>query len=278
MQPDKKEDIYLDQENLRFDIASFDQDLSLEELNNHIGFVKQLVASKNPDDLRKRLLNIFSQFGLTDFAFIGCSQNHRPHFLLTSLPKELLACYQSQKLDNYDMALDYLKTDNTSHFYHSDIQQIIEDSQLLTHIFAKNLKIIALYKKFEFNNAYLMPYKASKESLLFSLMAKGATAKEFMALTESCGAVLHLLGDTAIRVYENKFKRHNPAPRKNPKPIRLLTIMAKFDLNLSQAADKLCISIDTANKHMAMAKEMFGSRSQVNAVYRAIQKGLIDFD
>jgi DNA-binding CsgD family transcriptional regulator len=128
-----------------------------------------------------------------------------------------------------------------------------------------------------------MPYKANKatgntESLLFTLVAKGMTSKKFMAITQSRRAVLHLLGNTAIRVYQNKFKSHNPAPRINPKPIRLLTIMARSDLNLSQAAEKLCISIDTANKHMALAKEMLGSRSQANAVYRAIQKGLIDFD
>lgn len=283
MQPDNREGHCPDQENLRFDIADFDQGLNLEELNDHIDFVKQLVASKNPKDLGKHLLNIFNQFGLTDFALMGCPDNHRPHFYLTSLPKELLACYQKQKFVKYDMSLDYLKTDSPSHFYHSDIQQIIEHGRLRTHSFEKNLEIIALYQKFEFNNAYLMPYKANKatgntESLLFTLVAKGMTSKKFMAITQSRRAVLHLLGNTAIRVYQNKFKSHNLAPRINPKPIRLLTIMARSDLNLSQAAEKLCISIDTANKHMALAKEMFGSRSQANAVYRAIQKGLIDFE
>lgn len=282
MQPDSGKETCPDQENLRFDIVGFDQSLKLQELNDHIGFVKQLVASKTPDDLRKRLLNIFNQFGLTDFTFTGYC-NHKPHCHLTSLPEELLDCYQSQKLDKYDMALDYLRTDNPGHFYLSDIQQIIEDGRFLTHTFEKNLEIIALFNRFEFNNAYLMPYKVdketgNKETVLFFLMAKGVTAKKFITLTKSHSAALHLLGDTAIRVYQNKFTSHNPTPRINPKPLRLLTIMAKSDLSLGQAADKLCISTDTANKHMAMAKEMFGSRSQANAVYRAIQEGWIDFD
>ena len=294
MQLDNRENIGLDEENQRFDIVGFDQGLRLEELNDHIVFVKQLVASKTPEDLSERLLNIFNNFGFSDFSFIGCTHNYKPHIFLTTLPEKLLADYQAQQFYRHDMTLDYLNADNPTHFHHSDIQQIIDSAGFLTQTFGQNRKILALYKKFGFNDAYLMPYKPSKEeidgketkrkdtdnksNLLFSLMAKGATAEEFLALTESRGAVLHLLGDTAIRVYQSKFTSYNPAPRINSKSIRLLNIMAKSDLSLSQAADKLCVSTDTANKYMAAAKKMLGSRSQANTVYRAIQKGFIDLD
>jgi len=53
--------------------------------------------------------------------------------------------------------------------------------------------------------------------------------------------------------------------------------MAKNDLTLTQAADKLCLSTHTINKHMAMAKKELGARTQATAIYRAIQGGLIDF-
>jgi DNA-binding CsgD family transcriptional regulator len=51
--------------------------------------------------------------------------------------------------------------------------------------------------------------------------------------------------------------------------------MAKCDLSLAEAADNLCISLDTANKHMALAKQALGTGSQAPAVYLAIRKGLI---
>ena len=227
MQSEYKESICPDIENPIFDIIGFDQDITPEELNKHTGYAKQLAASKSPTDLRKRLLTIFNQFGFSDFSFIGLSHRYKPHFFLTSLPDELLTKYQNQRLYKYDLALDYLKADNPSHFHHSDIQQIIEGACFLTQTFDKNQQILDLYKKFEFNDAYLMPYKnnwdkivnetadrqektdnqgfGNQGGIMLSLMAKGATHKEFIGLTESRGAVLHLLGDIAIRVYQNDF-------------------------------------------------------------------------
>jgi hypothetical protein len=285
--------------NLIFAIAGYDRGLKAEELNDHIGYVKKLVASKTPEDLKERLLDILNQLGFSDFAFMGCFHNHKPHFFLSSLPKEFSTHYQDHRLDRYDMAIDCVRTGNSSHFYLSDIQQIINGTRLQTHTFEENQKILELYKKFEFNDAYLMPYKAKRDEisslsddqvktaskdadvksrLLVALMAKGATQEEFFALTKSRDAVLYLLGDTLIRVFQNQFKNYNPAPQTDLKPIRLLTLMAKYDLNISQAADKLCVSKDSANKYMAAAKKMFGARSQVNAIYRAIQGGFINFD
>jgi DNA-binding CsgD family transcriptional regulator len=303
MQTEHKESICPDEETQMADIIGFDKGVTLDELNDHVGYVKQLVASKSPADLKKRLLKIFNQFGFSDFSFIGFSHYHKPHFFLTSLPEELLTSYQNQHLYKFDLALDYLKADNPTHFHHSDIQQIIEGACFLTQTFDKNQQILDLYKKFEFHDAYLMPYKNNRDEIankqidrqkksgknsdnqdcgyrdgmLFSLMAKGATQKEFMTLTEPRSAVLHLLGDTAIRAYQNNFNSHNPAPRIDTKPIEFLTIMATSDLSLSQAADKLCISLHTANKYMATAKKMLGTGSQANATYRALQQGLIDF-
>ena len=235
MRPDNRETICQDGANQRFDIVDFDQDLSLEELNGHNDFIKQLDASKTPNDLSSRLLSIFNQLGFSDFSFMGITHNHTPQVLLTTLPEELLTSYQYQRLYKYDMGLDYLKADNPTHFHHSDIQQIIDSTCALTQTFDKNREILALYKKFEFNDAYLMPYKAdgkkidaretksketgNKHSWLFSLMAKGATTEEFMALTESRGAVLHLLGETAIRIHRSKFKAHIPTPIASPKAL-----------------------------------------------------------
>jgi len=319
MQPDSRPDnrgkTVLDKDDPRFSIIGFHEPLKLEELNDHIVFVKQLVVSKTPDDLKKRLLSIFNKLGFSDFSFLGFTHNYKPHVFLTTLPEKLLADYEAKKLYTRDMTLDYLKASNPTHIHHSDIQKIIDNPCIPTHTFNKNREILALYKEFGFNDAYLMPYKTDEElfalekadeeeanevvvdkeeikskeqikkaarnrkgRMLFSLMAKGATAEEFKALTESRGAVLHGLGDTAVRVFKNKFISKNPAPKINPKALKLITVMAKFDVTLGQAAEKLCVSTDTANKYMAMAKEMLGSRSQANTVYKAIQRGLIDFD
>ena len=279
MLPDYRESNCPDKDGQSYDIADFDQSLRLKELINHLDFVEYLVASETPRDLSKRLLKIFNQFGFSDFALMGFPHNHKPHVFLTSLPKELLVCYQGPGAFSHDMLLDYLKTDNPTHFHHSDIQQIIESACIPIQNSDKNRGRLELYKKFEFYDAYLMPYtgnnpeKENKDRLLFSLLTKRATPKEFMALTKFRGAALHLLGDTAIRVYQNRFNDHNPLPRIDPKPIQLLKPITKVNSKPNQATDKLCISIDASNNHLALAKKIRNELKSIQVTGQSSRAG-----
>jgi DNA-binding NarL/FixJ family response regulator len=54
--------------------------------------------------------------------------------------------------------------------------------------------------------------------------------------------------------------------------------MAREGLMLKDAAIKLCISVDTANKHIAAAKQALGATTLANAVYLAMLHGLIKND
>lgn len=62
------------------------------------------------------------------------------------------------------------------------------------------------------------------------------------------------------------------------KPLVLLDILAKKDLNLKQAAKELNITLNTANKHIASAKQALGVNTQAAAVYRAVKQGLIKLE
>ena len=60
------------------------------------------------------------------------------------------------------------------------------------------------------------------------------------------------------------------------KALRLLAVVAEDDLSLDEAADKLCISIYTANQHIAAARRVFGVATTTGAIYAAMQQGLIE--
>ena len=60
------------------------------------------------------------------------------------------------------------------------------------------------------------------------------------------------------------------------KPLRLLNIVAQDDVTLSQAAEMLNISVDTANKQIAKIKSELGVSTLPSAVFHAANKGLID--
>ncbi|MDG1819696.1 MAG: autoinducer binding domain-containing protein [Porticoccaceae bacterium] len=287
----------------RFDIVGHDEGLSLDALINHIEFVNQITDAEDPEDLVKRLLKALNQMGFSDFALIGAPRDQKANFFLTSLPNELINCYQEKKYHQHDMVLDYLKTGISKHVHYSSLKKSLENAPFKTYTFTKNLEILALYKEYKFNDAYLMPItidwedrrkgakdqkkpesgknkikQPKRDNMMFLVTAKGASEKQFQALTKDSGTAIHLLGDTAIRIHRSKFKSFIPPPIASPKALRLLTIMAKNDLTLVQAADRLCLSTHTINKHMAMAKKELGARTQANAIYRAIQRGLIDFN
>lgn len=64
--------------------------------------------------------------------------------------------------------------------------------------------------------------------------------------------------------------------RVSAKALRLLAAVAEEDLTLNEAADKMCISIHTANQHMALARRALGAATTPGAIYVAMQRGLIE--
>lgn len=60
------------------------------------------------------------------------------------------------------------------------------------------------------------------------------------------------------------------------KPLSLLNVIAQNDVTLSQAAEMLDISVDTANKKIAKIKSDLGVSTLPSAVLYAANKGLID--
>lgn len=267
--------------------AGPDQVLSSLELIDHIDFVRQLTPARSPDDLAKRLLKVLDRFGFSDFIFLRQAPGQPPDFFFTSVPQELVSQYLDQHLYRQDMVLDYLKTANPEHLQLSAVQHTIEKAPIETLSFFQNLKMLNVYKAFSYHDAYLVPIRVPKDkpedrknqekrkSLLFAVLCKDATREEFLQLTKDCGPALHSLGDAVARIHELKFpeiKTEEPSG----KPIELLNTMAKGDLKLSQAADKLCISIHTANKRIALAKKMLGTNSLANAIYLAYKRNLLD--
>lgn len=262
-------------------LEELDSDIALDILINQIEFVRMLSKSRNIGDLSQRILKVLASLGFSDFSIIRTAPGWAVDNSLTSLPDDLVNSYQEQLFYEHDMALDYLMTGCLNPVYHSTISRVIDTAPLLTHTFERNQELLELYKRFGYHNALLIPVElpAAKvgEGILFLVLAKGLDSQEFLAKADRCKPVLQLLADAVNFINNARFgvpKTRCPMP---PRPKRLLTIMAKYDLTLSETAGQLGISIDTANKHMAMAKKCLGTSSQANAVFLALKKGLIDF-
>lgn len=64
-------------------------------------------------------------------------------------------------------------------------------------------------------------------------------------------------------------------PRLAPRPARLLALMIEEDLHLQEAAERLHISLSTANQHAAAARRAMGARTTLAAAVRAMRGGLL---
>lgn len=266
------------------DTVNAGTDLTLDILINQIAFIRTLTGATSSDDLVHRVTAVLNDFGFSDFSLASQSYNPACGVLLTTLPEELLAAYRIRRLGQHDLVLDYLKAGNREPLYHSRMIRVIEHSPLRTYSFLQNLAIRDLYREFQFYDQYLIPVQTlrgvrnGEENLIFTVLGKGQRQEEFQQLTHKRRPILRLLADAVVHIYDSKFSHRHTRLARNPKPLLLLTTMAKHDLTLTQAARRLCISIDTANKHMAMAKKILGTHSQANAVYLALKQGLIDFN
>lgn len=119
-------------------------------------------------------------------------------------------------------------------------------------------------------------------TVALSVRSKNESLPVVQSKVEKNKPMLHLLAEAVIELGANKFPDFFVVTVDEveeidirPKPLRLLTVLATEDLTLNEAADKLCMSIHTANQHIAAARQAFGVRTTFGAIHKARISGFI---
>ncbi len=260
-------------------ISEDEEERALSVMLAQVEYVRILSAAKNPQSFNKKILSLLADIGFTDYALIcktAVNTIDTPH---SSLPEELFNEYEQGKYCRFDMVLDYINTETEDPILLSMIEHIIDCSPVMTYSFEQNRQILNIYRKFGINDAYVIPVQSQRGSghdkAIFSVMALNVDREEFVRKVRKYSQLLKVLANAVSLISETMFSPSSRDGLIKAKPLRLLSTMAQHDLSLAQAADSLCISLDTANKHMALAKQALGTSSQANAVYLAVRKGLI---
>jgi len=268
---------YVQPNELAFSTDSEEQSLGV--MLTQVDYIRRLSSANTPEAFNKQILSMLSALGFTDYALVcksALNSIESPH---NSLPDELFNEYEEGKYCRFDMVLDYIHAGEADPILLSMIGHIIETAPMMTYSFGKNLQILALYRKFNIDDAYVIPVQSQRGSgydrAVFSVMAAGTDSDQFLTLVDRYSPLLRVLADAVSLISETKFLPAKQDELIKAKPLRLLSTMAQHDVSLAQAAENLCISLDTANKHMALAKQAMGTSSQANAVYLAVRKGLI---
>lgn len=253
-------------------------DEQLNLLIKQIEFVRLLASAENCDDFTKRIQSAINSLGFSDFLFFSIKKNKQIKAPFASMPK-LIETYNAENYEQYDLIFDCIAAKKYEPIFLSTLKNFIQNAPLLTYTFEKNLKLYRLYEDNGIQDAYFIPIapedNKEQDPGLFVVINKGESSELFPANVNRCKPFLDLLASVVQANGYSKFSSEILGNMMHPKALKLLTIMAKHDVSISQAAESLHISLDSANKYIARAKKDLGTHTQANAVYIAIKKGFI---
>jgi DNA-binding CsgD family transcriptional regulator len=253
------------------------------EMNREIqfGYFAELNASRSEEELKTKTLDIVNRLGFSDYCVLNLDCIYEQQYQLSSLPTPLVRGYYEKRLYTEDMILQRA-INNTDPFLSSVIHEHVESAPYRSDMTRKMAAIYELNKSFGYYDCYHIPYKTHNSNLLLSVVSRGVSPVEFSSMIKETKQSLNLLADAIAFVIGNRFSKLLPVRSEesviNPKPLRVLNTLANNDLTIEQVAQKLCISVVTANQHLKTVRNKLGVRSNYASIRRCILAGIIKFD
>ncbi len=243
-------------------------------------FLAQLSDCTTVKQFKHKILTMVSQLGLTDFSFTVV--NAQSTKCLTTLPDRVRQYYLKSRLVECDLLIEHAQIDGAP-ILQSTIEDYIAQCPFSSERLDRNRKQFELLAGLGYHDGYCVPYTStnSMNKALFIIFSRGSDKAEFRAKIKHYEVVIPFLAEAiayfGFNLFSDYFLNKNVVsePSLTPKPLKLLSILAKDGLTLKESAQKLCISVDTANKHVAAAKQSLGASTLANAIYLAATYGLL---
>ena len=248
-----------------------------------ISFYKELSISRSFDEFSTKIKKILEALGFGEYAFSRTSATGEIPRPIITMPDDMNDIYFREGFYEHDLSLQCAMNDNGP-IFHSVIEDYVNDVPFVTDTITQNREIFKLLKSFGYSDFYFIPLGAHNGNgrVLLSVATKDKSVIQFRAHVENCKDALHLLAQAIDYVGTRKFPDFFLCEHEcqkiviTPKPLVLLNMLAQEDLTLLQTADKLSISIHTADKHISAVKKALGASTIHGAIYKAIKVGLID--
>ncbi|MBL4827690.1 MAG: hypothetical protein JKY66_08270 [Spongiibacteraceae bacterium] len=146
-------------------------------------------------------------------------------------------------------------------------------------------EIQTLNKQFGYYDFYSIPIKPCEgtDRAMLTIAHQSMGPIELKRSVTECSPDLSLLCEAIDFVTTHKFSeffcqdKHKKSTQINPKPLRVLNTLANNDLTINQVADKLCISVVTANQHLKTVRRSLGTHTNYAAIKQAVLNNLIQF-
>ncbi len=244
-------------------------------------FLAQLSECTTVKQFKEKILAMVSQLGFSDFTFTVL--NTPSTRCITTLPDRVRQQYQKYNLFECDLFLEHAEG-SSAPIFQSEIENYITLCPFSSERLERNKKQFKLLANLGYHDGYCIPHTShiNTHKAILSIFSRGSSKDEFRRKIEQFEIVIPFLAEAIAYFGFGMFSGHfldksfAAEPSITPKPLKLLTILAKDGLTLKESAVKLCISVDTANKHVAAAKQSLGATTLANAVYLAMLHGLME--
>lgn len=255
---------------------------SLDGLASDMSFYRSLSRTTDFEEFRQRIRGIVNGLGFSDFSFSRLASVGDADAQLITVPKEIAENYHAERFYEYDVILKHCAT-STAPVRSSVVESYVAGAPVANEIFQRNRELYRMTASFGFYEFFNVPHEAynGNGNVMLSVTSKGEDPSAVWRKARNSGAQLMRLVEAIDYIGNLKFPDfflsadESREIRITPKPLQLLAALAKEDLTLNEAADKLCISIHTANQHVAAARKAFGVSTTCGAVYQAIKQRLI---
>lgn len=254
------------------------QSASMWEIEVHV----ELAKAKDLREFIQKITKIVRSFGFSDFSFVRMQQMRQPELSLWTTPAEIPQYYADEEIWQHDFMLQYA-VENTRPIYQSVIDTYIDTAPFETITIKKNKQIQAFVKEIGFLDYYNIPIRSANRNgnVLLSVTTRFMDSLRFRCqvqkVKDKLESLCRAIDAVGISRFPESFLNSSESATlfMGAKPLLLLRLIGNEDLTLTQAAEKMNISLKTANKHIANAREALGARTTQGAVAKAWKLGLL---
>jgi len=257
-------------------------DISYESSLQELSWYQYFAQSADVEDFARRVRASIQSLGFSDFSYHRVECQSTADACMITTPRRLSEYYDGEGAWQYDPVLLHCAA-KPQPIYRSVVNRYIEQAPFQNEAFSRILKLRDYTADLGYFDYYHRPLETTNGNgnAVLSITTRNIPSHQFQGLVAKQSDNIDLLTRVIDYVGTLKFPQHfmnvdeSTEVVISPRPLVLLHVLAKHDLTVQQAADKLCISISTTHKHIAALKQAFGAKTIWGALFKAVKTGLI---
>lgn len=257
---------------------------STSRYSNHQILCDELSAAYTINELQQHILKLVKELGFSDFLFLRTNRNwysDTQYGIMSSLPRELTDPYQHERLFEHDLVLSYCK-DNVQPILASHIYDYIDNAPFDTALTRSNRTVLKSYQRFGYFDQYVVPIPAvnGHGNVMLSLLSRDVSKADFQNLVHTTGTLCRTLCKAIDQITTKRFRSQFICGNEQPaaltgKALQALVLLTRHDARLATIAEQMHVSPITAHQHISKARKALGVKTNIAAVVKALQLGLI---